>query len=149
MLMKDIAGTGHHAPLSAKVFECERIVKDVVRAAKLPGYSQASWAPLAALIAVDEFERVGIWREVMTWQDYLEFLTQWALTKDFETSLRRITETRDTVFFEIEERHVKGGVVTIINSMNVYVFNDAGKIRRLDVYYQGRLEPSVPLKAAT
>ena len=45
------------------------------------------------------------------------------------------------MFFEIEEHHIKDGGVTIVNSMNVYEFNDDGKIRHLDVYLQGQLGP--------
>jgi hypothetical protein len=91
------------------------------------------------MIAVDEFERTGIWREEMTWEAYLDFMVPWAESKDFDTRLRRITEVGNFVFFEIEEHHIKGGDVTIVNSMNVYEFNDDGKIRHLDVYLQGQL----------
>ena len=35
----------------------------------------ADWAPLAAFVAVDEFERVGTFLEVQDWQQYTEMLT--------------------------------------------------------------------------
>jgi hypothetical protein len=54
--------------LAAKVLEYDRIISAVVQAAKEPGFSRASWAPLEALIAVDDFERVGILRETMDWE---------------------------------------------------------------------------------
>ena len=44
------------------------------------------------MIAVGEFERTGIYREKMTWGDYLDFMVPWAEWKDFDTRLRRITE---------------------------------------------------------
>jgi hypothetical protein len=131
--------TKNVGPLSEKVFKYAEIVKDAVARAKQPGYSRDDWAPLTEMIAVDEFERTGIWREEMTWEAYLDFMVPWAESKDFDTRLRRITEVGNFVFFEIEEHHIKGGDVTIVNSMNVYEFNDDGKIRHLDVYLQGQL----------
>ncbi len=128
-------------PLSAKVFEYARIIQELVGRAKQPGYSRDDWAPLTQMIAVNEFERIGIYREKMTWGDYLDFMVPWAEWKDFDTRLRRITEVGNIVFFEIEEHHIKDGGVTIVNSMNVYEFNDDGKIRHLDVYLQGQLGP--------
>jgi hypothetical protein len=126
-------------PLARKVFEYERIVKELVARAKQPGYGRGDWAPLTAMIAVDEFERIGIWRERMTWNDYLDFMVPWAESKDFDTHLRRVTEAGNLVFFEIEEHHITADGLTIINSMNVYEFDDAGRIRHLDVYIQGQL----------
>jgi len=63
-------------------------------------------------------------------------LTQWASSVDkFETSVQRITEVANLVFFEIEERHFRGGV-HVVNSMTVFDFDGNGKIRRLNVYLQ-------------
>ena len=126
-------------PLSAKVLEYERIVKELVVRAKEPGYRRSDWDRLTALIAVEEFERVGIYREKMTWSEYLDFMVPWAGSKDFETRLRRVTEAGDLVFFEIEEHHIRDGHPTIVNSMNVYQFDGESKIRHLDVYLQGQL----------
>jgi hypothetical protein len=125
--------------LSAKVLEYATIVKELVVRAKEPGYSRSDWDRLTEMIAVDEFERVGIYREKMTWDEYLDFMVPWAESKDFDTRLRRITEAGNLVFFEIEEDHIRDGSLTLVNSMNVYEFNDAGKICHLDVYLQGQL----------
>ena len=44
------------------------------------------WAPLAELVAVDDFERVGTFLEVQNWSQYTEMLTRWASATDsFET----------------------------------------------------------------
>ena len=137
--MSHATPTAPNGQLSAQVMEFDRIISRLVRAAKEPGFSQADWAPLADLVAVDDFERVGIWREVMNWQEYTDFLTKWATSKGFGTTLRRITEVPPLVFFEVEERHVKDDTVTVVNSMSVFEFNQAGKIRHLDVYLQGQL----------
>jgi PAS domain-containing protein len=125
--------------LSAKVFKYSEIIKELVARAKEPGYSREDWALLTAMIAVKEFERIGIYREKMTWEEYLDFMVPWATWKDFDTRLRRITETGNLVFFEVEEHHIKDGNTTIVNSMNVYEFDEEGKIRHLDVYLQGQL----------
>ena len=137
--MNDGATTEAGGQLSAKVLEYDRIISRLVPAAKEPGFNQADWAPLAELIAVDEFERVGILREVMNWDQYRDFLTRWAASKGFWTRLRRISEVPPLVYFEVEEHHLKDGSETVINSMSVFEFNDAGKVRHLDVYLQGQL----------
>jgi hypothetical protein len=97
----------------------------------------ADWAPLAEFVAVDEFERVGTFCEVQNWPQYTEMLTQWASATDsFETTVRRITESSGLVYFEVEERHFRGGDVNVVNSMTVFEFNEDGKVRHLDVYLQ-------------
>jgi hypothetical protein len=95
------------------------------------------WAPLAEFVAVDEFERVGTFLEVQDWQQYTQMLTGWArATSRFETSVRRVSELPGLVYFEIEERHFRGDDMNVVNSLTVFEFNPAGKIRRLNVYLQ-------------
>jgi hypothetical protein len=97
----------------------------------------AGWEPLSAFVAVDEFERVGTFLEVQTWQQYTEMLTGWASSIDsFETVARRVSEVDGLVYYEVEERHHRGGDVHVVNSMTVFAFDDDGKIRHLDVYLQ-------------
>jgi hypothetical protein len=132
--------------LSERVLEYSAIIERAVRSTKEPGSGEADWTPLAELVATDEFQRVGIWLEQMDWPAYVDFLNQFASAKGFETTLRRITECSNLVFYEIEERHIKDGKVNVVNSMNAYEFDDEGKIRRLDVYIQGVVEPSVPVE---
>jgi hypothetical protein len=50
--------------------------------------------------------------------------------------VRRISELRGLVYFEVEERHFRGGNVHVVNSMTVFEFNEDGKICHLDVYLQ-------------
>ena len=137
--MRNDNTTTAHGELSARVLEYDRIISELVRAAKEPGFSRASWAPLEALVAVDEFERVGILRETMDWEQYADFLTKWAASKGFSTILRRINEVPPLVYYEVEEHHFVDDDTTVINSMSVFEFDGAGKIRRLDVYLQGQL----------
>ena len=97
----------------------------------------ADWAPLAEFVAVDEFERVGTFLEVQTWEEYTDMLTQWASATDsFETTVRRVSELDGLVYFEIEERHFRAGHVHVVNSMTVFEFDEGSKIRHLDVYLQ-------------
>ena len=123
--------------LTQQVLDFEATVKRLVKAAKDPGFTAAGWAPLAEFVAVREFERVGTWMEVMNWQQYTEFMTQWARSSmGFDTVLRRISELPGLVYLELEERHTRPGGVAVVNSLSVYEFNADGKIKHLDVYLQ-------------
>ena len=120
-------------PLTRKVLDYEQAMKRLVPTIEAP----ADWAPLAEFVAVDTFERVGTFLEVQNWQQYTEMLTRWAsATETFETTVRRISELPGLVYFEIEERHFRGGDVHVVNSMTVFEFDEDGKIRHLDVYLQ-------------
>lgn len=120
-------------PLTRKVLDYEQAMKRLVPTIEAP----ADWAPLAEFVAVDTFERVGSFLEVQNWQQYTEMLTHWAsATETFETTVRRISELPGLVYFEIEERHFRGGDVHVVNSMTVFEFDEDGKIRHLDVYLQ-------------
>jgi hypothetical protein len=120
-------------PLTRKVLDYTQTMKRLVPAITAP----ADWAPLAKFVAVDEFERVGTFLEVQDWQQYTEMLTHWAsATETFETTVRRISELPGLVYFEIEERHFRGGNVNVVNSMTVFEFDEDGRIRHLDVYLQ-------------
>ena len=120
-------------PLTCTVLEYEQTMKRLVPAVE----TADDWAPLAAFVAVDEFERVGTFLEVQNWQQYTEMLTRWAsATVKFETTVRRVSEFPGLVYFEIEERHFRGDTVNVVNSLTVFGFDQAGRIRHLDVYLQ-------------
>ncbi len=133
--------------LSRKVLDYSRVMKTLVDAAKQPGFSIDSWAPLAELVAVDVFERVGNFKEVMTWGEYAGFLTQWAPSSHWECSFKRITEKGNVVFLELEERSKTGEYSSVVNSVSVYEFDGAGKIRHLDIYLQMELPAPEMLKS--
>ena len=127
------AGVESAGPLTRRVLDyteaMRRLVPDIA--------SPADWAPLASFVAVDDFERVGTFLEVQDWQQYTEMLTGWASATDsFETTVRRISEVDDLVYFEIEERHHRGGSTHVVNSLTVFAFDGDGRIRHLDVYLQ-------------
>ena len=129
-------GTENLGPLSRKALLYSATISCLVAKAKQPGFTSASWAPLADLVAVDEFVRVGNERERMNFPQMTEFLTRWATVTGFDKTLRRITEASNRVFVELEERNTTNGKTSIVNSMSVYEFNEAGKIRQLDIYLQ-------------
>ena len=137
---------GNYTGLSRKVLEYSQIMKRLVDSAKRPGFSVESWAPLVELVAIDEFERVGNFKEVMNWQDYVNFLTNWAMSSEWECSFKRVTEVGNVVFLELEERSRTGDYSSVVNSVSVYDFNSAGKIRHIDIYLQMELPGSEVLK---
>jgi hypothetical protein len=124
--------------LSQVVLDYEAAVRAVVKSAVESGSATVDWSRLEEFVAVDEFERVGTWMEVSDWARYTAFLTQWAsASAGFETVIRRVSELPGLVYLEVEERHTRpGGKLDVVNSLSVYEFNDAGKIRHLDVYLQ-------------
>ena len=140
MVLQEIADVaGNYTGLSRKVLDYSLLMKQLVDAAKKPGFTEADWAPLAALVDTETFERVGNFKEVMRWPDYIAFLTGWAKTSGWEGSFKRITEAPNLVLLELEERSEIGGHRSVVNSVSVYEFNDAGKITHLDIYLQMEL----------
>ena len=147
MALKEVSDViGNCTGLSRKVLEYSQIMKRMVDSAKQPGFSVASWSPLVELVAIDEFERVGNFKEVMNWQDYVNFLTNWAMSSDWECSFKRVTEVGNVVFLELEERSRIGDYSSVVNSVSVYEFNSAGKIGHIDIYLQMELPGSEVLK---
>jgi hypothetical protein len=119
--------------LTQTVLDYVRMMEELVPTAK----TTADWAPLAEFVAVDEFERVGTFLEVQNWDEYVDLLCRWgSFTASFETTVRRISELPGVVYYEVQERHVRGDDVSFVNSMTVFAFDHAGKIIRLDVYLQ-------------
>ncbi|WP_029432284.1 hypothetical protein [Blastococcus sp. URHD0036] len=125
-----------HSGLARRVLEYSLTMKRLVDAAKAPGATVDDWAPLADMVAVDDFERVGNFLEVMRWPEYVQFLARWASSAQWECSFRRVTEHDGVVFLELEERSGAGEGRTAVNSVSVYEFDAAGKIRHLDIYLQ-------------
>jgi hypothetical protein len=125
-----------YSGLSRQVLEYCLATKRLVDESKEPGFSVESLAALAEFAAVDEFERVGNFKEVMTWAHYAAFLAAWMPTAEWDCSFRRITEASNRVFLELEEHAGVGDARRSVNSTSIYEFDDTGKIRHLDVYLQ-------------
>jgi hypothetical protein len=147
-VMKDVSAVvGQYSGLSRTVLEYSLTMKRLVDAAKKPGFSDDSWAPLTKFVATEEFQRVGNFLEVMTWRDYVAFLTKWATGSEWDCSFKRISESAGVVFLELEERSRVGKHANVVNSCSIYEFNDAGKLRHLDIYLQMKPIPQEMLKA--
>lgn len=129
------------------VLEYSHVIKRLVDEAKKPGFTVDSWAPLADLVAVDEFERVGPFKEVMTWPEYVAFLTNWAMSSEWECTFKRISETPHLVLLELEETSAVGDFTSVVNSLSVYTFNDDGLINHIDLYLQMTLPNTDTLKS--
>lgn len=121
--------------------------KRIVDQAKRPGFSADDWAPLTDLVDTEAFIRVGNFKEVMNWREYVDFLTNWATSSEWECSFKRITEAAGTVFLELEERSRTGDFSNSVNSISAYEFNEAGRISRIDVYLQMALPSADLLKS--
>jgi hypothetical protein len=120
-------------PLTQHVLRYQDTMKQLVPTVREPG----DWAPLASLVDVDHFERIGTAMEVQNWREYTELLTGWAGHVDqFETTVHRISELPDVVYFAVQERHFGARGVTTVNSLSMFEFNSDSLIRRLSVYLQ-------------
>lgn len=132
------AVTGTYA---RKVLQYGEIIERTVRAAKEPGFTEAGWDELAALLDVAKFERVGNDKVAMGWDVYRGLLMKWATTTDFWSEFRRISEAGNLVFLELTEHNtptgsVGGGAESVVNSCTLYEFDAAGKLVHLDIYLQ-------------
>jgi hypothetical protein len=122
-------------PLTGAVLEYDRAMTQLVPTIKRP----ADWKPLTKFIAVQDFERIGTFLEVQDWDTYAEMLTGWAHAIDsFETTVHRVSEVSNLVYYEVEERHHRGDSVSVVNSLTVFEFDHEGLIRHLDVFLQQR-----------
>ena len=130
---------GDYSGRSRVVLEYCLIMTGMMAKSKMAGFSRDSWAPLADLVDVAKFERIGNFKEVMDWNGYLDFLTPWAIGSEWACSFKRITERGNTVFLELEERARIGDFANVVNSMSVYEFSESGKIYHVDIYLQ--MEP--------
>jgi hypothetical protein len=129
----DRSAMDEYGPLTRKVMQYQDTVRRLVPTIK----TSKDWAPLASLIAIDRFERIGTFLEVQNWQQHTEMLTGWAHSVDsFETTVRRMSELPALVYFEVEERHFVGDNTHVVNSLTVFEFDTDAKICHLDVYLQ-------------
>ena len=125
-------------PLARKVLEYTETIERIVVSAKDPGFdAEAGWANLEALLDVARFERVGNDKARMGWAVYRDLLNKWGGTTEFWKEFHRISEVGSRVFLELTEHNTpKGGAESVVNSMSVYEFDDAGRLVHLDIYLQ-------------
>lgn len=97
MTMYEIADVlKEHAGLEPKALDYTLTMKSLVDAAKLPAFDSSEWSRLAKFVDAKTFERVGNFKEVMSWDVYIAFLDRWARGSDWECSFRHITASEKT-----------------------------------------------------
>ena len=143
-VFEDIAvAAERYGGLSRRALEYGLLQKRLVDRAKRQDYSADEWDALDDFVDIGEFERIGNFMEVMTYVDMKAFLQRWCIDSHWEGSFKRITEKDNVVILELEERNTYQQHTNVVNSVSVYEFNPAGKLRHLDVYLQ-----MVPLPTA-
>ena len=124
--------------LARKVLQYCDNFRRIAEKIKQQRFSEADWAPMEELVDVANFQRVGVFLtnrvEVSNWQQYKKFIAEYGGVTSWEGTLRRITEVPSLVFLELEERNTREGVTDVSNTVTIYEFNPAGKLRKLDVY---------------
>src|SRR5688572_174365 len=112
-------------PCSRLALQYSFVMRGIVVQAEQPGFTNAGWAPLAALVATDEFVRVGNFRERVTWGQYEEQLTMWAKATEWDFIVRRVTEGDGYAILELAENAKYPDREEPYNSVSVYEFNAA------------------------
>lgn len=123
--------------LAARVVDFCHTMERIVARGREPGFSANHWQPLAAYLDAERFVRVGPFHDALDWPAYEAFLTDWARTSEgWRPVFKRIIEAPGIVFLELDEMVTRNGQTTPFHSLSVYEFDEAGRIRRLDVYMQ-------------
>jgi hypothetical protein len=137
-MANEMPSSDDYSGLSRSVLKYSEEFLRLVNKMKKPGFSEADWKPLEALVDLESFKRVGVFLtarvEVSGWQQYKQFITQYGGMTSWEGTLRRITEVPGLVYLELEERNTRDGVTDVANTVTIYKFNTAGKLCNLDVY---------------
>ena len=137
-MANEMPNAENYSGLSRRVLQYADSFSRIVQKLKQRGLSDADWAPLEELVDVGNFQRVGVFLtsrvEVSNWQQYKQFIAQYGGMTSWEGTLRRITEVPGLVYLELEERNTREGVTDVSNTVTIYEFNQASKLRKLDVY---------------
>jgi len=139
---KNLALAKAHGPNSRRALEYSYVMKGILDQAKLPGFTDDHWAPLADLVNIEKFERVGNFLEVVRWDaQYVPLLSAWARATDWNFEIRRLTEGPDYAIQEMHEYAQYPDRYEAYNSVSVFQFDAAGKIVHLDIYLQMAMPP--------
>jgi hypothetical protein len=134
----EIPGSKNFTGLSRKVIEYSERFASIVAHIKDPDFPDTLWHSLEELVDVDHFVRQGVFLtatpETINWATYKNYIMQYAGATEWEATLRHITEQDNRVILELEERNTRDGFTHIANTVTVYGFNDAGRVRTLEVY---------------
>lgn len=123
---------------SRSVIAYSEAFSQLAEKAKAGPLADADWQPIESLVNVAEFVREGVFlgprAETIDWPKYRSYVTQYGGHTSWEGTLRHITEVDGRVILELEERNTRGGVTDVSNTVTIYEFDQAGKLRHLDVY---------------
>jgi hypothetical protein len=124
--------------LSRKVIQYSHDFTKIVGAAKSGTLTDADWAAIEQLVDVEAFERLGVFlgaqAEKFGWSTYKSYIAKYGGFTSWEGTLRHITEQPGRVILELEERNTREGVTDVSNTVTIYEFNGADKLRHLEVY---------------
>lgn len=141
----DIAAQ-RYSGLSRRAIDYGLFQKRLMDRAKSNDYSPDEWEGLREFVA-DDFQRIGNFKEVMSFDEMIGFLQRWCVDSHWEGSFKRVVEHDNVVWLELEERVTYEGHTNVVNSVTVYEFNAAGKLRHLDVYLQMAPPQGLPSEA--
>ncbi len=141
-MANQIPSANDYAGLSRTVLQYSEAFAKLVEKAKAAALSESDWGPIEQLVDVDAFARVGVFltpqAEVIGWQKYKFYISQYSGNTSWEGTLRHITEAPGRVILELEERNARDGVTDVSYTVTIYEFNQAGKLHHLDVYVMPR-----------
>jgi len=124
--------------LSRTVIQYSEAFADLVAKAKAGPLVDSDWAAIEQIVDVDAFEREGVFlgpqAEKFGWATHKTYVSQYSAGTTWEGTLRHITEMPGRVILELEERNTHSGVTNVSNTVTIYEFTEAGKLRHPDVY---------------
>jgi hypothetical protein len=137
-MANEMPSSSDYTGLSRTVLQYSEAFTDLVTKAKKGPLTEADWGAIEQLVDVNGFQREGVFlkpqAEVLDWQTYKGYVSKYSANTDWEGTLRHITEAPGRVILELEERNTHNGVLDVSNTVTIYEFTDAGKLRHLDVY---------------
>jgi hypothetical protein len=134
----EIPPSSKFAGLTRNVIAYSEAFEALVEVSKTRALTDADWAQIEALVDIATWERVGVFLtaavETIDWPTYKGYISQFAKHTNWDGKLRRVTEARNVVVLELEERNSQGGKTDVSNTVTIYAFDGAGKLTNLDVY---------------
>jgi hypothetical protein len=141
-MANEMPRSNEYGGLTRNVIAYSEAIVQLAKNAKVGPLTDAHWATIEQLVDVPHFVREGVFfgaeAEVIDWPTYRSYVTQYSGHTDWEGTLRHVTETPGRVVLELEERNTREGITDVSNTVTIYEFNDAGKLRHLDVYVMPR-----------
>ena len=137
-MANEMPSSSDFSGLTRKVIAYSEAFAGILEQAKSGPLSDADWNTIEQLVEIDAFERMGVFlgpqAEVIDWPKYRHYVSQYAVGSSWEGTLRQVTEQPGRVILELEERNSREGVTHVSNTVTIYEFDDADKLRHLDVY---------------